>query len=47
MAQFLQIPAKDKLVLFAGFVQSRNHGLSKRVISFVSRLNGQGGAQKL
>jgi len=37
MAQFLQVPAKDKIVSVAGFVQSRNNGIGKRTISFVSR----------
>jgi hypothetical protein len=29
MAQFLQIPAKDKVVSVAGFVQSRSQGFGK------------------
>jgi hypothetical protein len=33
MAQFLQVPAKDKFVSVAGFVQSRNHGFGKWTIS--------------
>ena len=37
MAQFLQVPAKEKVVSVVGFVQSRNHGVGKRTISFVSR----------
>jgi hypothetical protein len=37
MAQFLQVPAKDKFVSVAGFVQSRNNEFGKRMISFVSR----------
>jgi len=29
MAQFLQVPAKDKIVSVAGFVQSRSHGFGR------------------
>jgi hypothetical protein len=35
MAQFLQVPAKDKIVSVAGFVQSRSLGFGRRVISQV------------
>ena len=47
MAHFLQVPAKDLLVSIEGFVQSRNNGFGRRMKSFYSRLNYQGGVQKV